>query len=332
MSTPLHDTSATPRNEAELAEGRSRAFAVLAHLLVRGMDPPLLERVAATPGLAEMLPRSADADDLAADHHALLHMEIYPYAGVFLEPEVSIGSRSAADLEQAYRAAGFCPVLTETSADHLGIVLAFAAFMTGAEADARRDGLDEDADRIRGMLEAILDAHVLTWLPPLWATIADRPPTFWTELLQLTIRMLFDLRDPTSVPPPFELPTPADLLADPRTDLKAIATLLATPVHAGILATRDDITHLGRGDALPRGFGNRRQMLANLLQSAATYDAFVPTLRRLQQLVATRCEHLAKLYEHPPAAPFVDPWIQRARQTATLLERLAESSTDRLAT
>jgi len=78
---------------------------------------------------------------------------------------------------------------------------------------------------------------------------------------------------------------PADLLDDERTGLKDIARFLMTPAWSGLALSRDDIARLGRSAQLPRGFGDRTQMLTNLLRSAAEYDGLGAVLTRLDQQV-----------------------------------------------
>ena len=126
----------------------------------------------------------------------------------------------------------------------------------------------------------------------------------------------------------FTLPEPPPLLDDPRTGLKDIAAYLTTTPWAGLFLSRDAITRLGRRAGVPRGFGDRTQMLANLFRAAAEYDRLDVVLEHLTALTASWRAHYVALCARntPGLSDIVDVWTERLATTDRLLDRLREAA------
>jgi putative dimethyl sulfoxide reductase chaperone len=301
----------------ELALARSKLYALLARLLVRGMDQSTLARI-------EQLGWAAhDLDGMAAKHHAVFELGVFPYAGVFLDASASAGACS--DLVRSFYArAGFHPILDELTADHLGVQLSFLSFVTGAQADALEDGRPHIAAALDPLLAEFLDACVLAYLPALVCAIEDLPGAdAWASILREALMLLAEHR--ARLPGPIIPPTlidPGDLLADERTGLRQIAEHLLTPASSGLFVTRADIASWGRQRSLPRGFGSRLVMLDNLLRSAVEYGQLASLIAALDAQLVARDHSLTQLASACGLESAVAPWREALARTRTLLARL----------
>ena len=102
---------------------------------------------------------------------------------------------------------------------------------------------------------------------------------------------------------------------------------LITPAFSGIYLSRYTIGQLARQLELPRGFGNREQMLLNLMRTAVQYDNLKQLLAILQEKCTTWAENYQLLQEsYPKIRPFTTQWQQRAKATIQLLEQMADAT------
>jgi TorA maturation chaperone TorD len=314
-------SEALTREQQALA--RSRLYGLLARLLVRGVDRSQLGQLAQL-GWAPTHDGNEAAllDRLAAEHHQTFGLGVFPYAGVFLDPTASAGAH--ADRARSYfDKAGFRPKLDELTADHLGIALAFLAFVTGAQADALEDDRPTIAAALDPLLAEFLDACVLSYLPALVCAVE---PGFWATILHETLALIAEHRAALPGPiTPVHMPEAGDLLADPSTGLRQIAEHLLTPAASGMFATRTDIAAWGRQQQLPRGFGSRLLMLDNLLRSAVEYGQLGSLIAALDDHLAQRDHALAQLADACALEPAVAPWRATLARTRTLLARLLSS-------
>ena len=107
----------------------------------------------------------------------------------------------------------------------------------------------------------------------------------------------------------------------------SIAAVLTTPPYGGLYLGRDQIARLARSLELPRGFGDRGQMLTNLLRTAVQYDQFQAVVDGLAKIVEAWRQVYAETTAVAPAlAPFVTPWLNRSGQTLTLLAEMRSAA------
>lgn len=325
-------------SSAQLALARSHTFQLFSQLFLRGLQDELLVYVQAIPELATALPAVHQADEAAAEHHHLFGFNVFPYESVFLDPESLLGGRVTEQVLESYRRAGFAPGTLAhrgDNADHVGVELALLSFLCGAEAQAWQDGLLDRALRMRGLQRRFLDEHLLRWLPGLAQAIRQQSSetTFYTALADLLSAFVLahriDLEDGVAGNSlPFVLPAPPALLDDQGTGLKEIARYLVTPAYSGLYLSRDDIGRLGRAQRLPRGFGERRTLLTNLLQAAATYHSLPAVFEQLQRLVARwQDAYTDEQGSGVPALAAVGRvWAERLGATEKLIQRLARAA------
>ena len=310
---------------SDTAWARGRAYALLAKLLLEGLDADTLALVRALPGW--LLDDSGDSvdsidlDRLAAEQHACLQLGVFPHAGVFLDRSAVAGARADLAFEY-YERARFRPRLDEVSGDHLGILVAFLAYA------APRRELDP-------IVAEFLPACVLSWLPALVvaAEALDDAGRFWPRVLHATLELCAEHRlalierfGPRDQAP--ELLEPLDL-ADESTGLRQIAEHLLTPAASGVFLTRSDLAQLGRAHQIPRGFGSRLIMLDNLLRSAVEHGQLSPLLDSLDALLVERAAALDTLAAALSLTSMVAPWKDAIGRTRTITQTLAHAAPER---
>jgi putative dimethyl sulfoxide reductase chaperone len=304
------------------ALARHRSYSLLSRLFLEGLTEALQLTVAALPPLAASLPAAFDADEAAADHHELFVLNVYPYEGIFRDEEGLLGGRMAETVTARYHEAGYAPDTAASGPDHIGYELGFLAFLCGAEADAWRDGVMAAAERVRGLQRDFLAQHLLAWLAPLVVTIGEQGQPFYTALGELALGLADEHATALGgLPEAWALPAAPPLLDAEKTGLKQIAGYLLTPVHSGLYLSRDDISALARAVELPRGFGGRQEMLANLLRAAAQYETVGTLVGELQQ-IAERWQAAYRAIGDSALAPFATAWAERAGETGRLLAEM----------
>lgn len=324
---------------------RQRAYALLAALLLEGIDAPRLAIVRALPGLGDVLPAAHDPagerdeasepselDGLAADHQALFGHEVFPFAGVFMGAEGLVGEGPIAGLVRAAHAAVGVEPAAEPSPDHLGQVLRLLATLADAELEARAHRDAADVQTLARWQRRVLDEAVLPWMPPLWATLAGQPTTVWTRAVELAVGVLARHRAELgglalATEGPGYGAAPVDTVLDePRAGLAAVARALVTPARSGVYLARRDLEALARRSDLPKGFGSRRNVLERLLRIAAEYQALPRLLDELRRLLEARDDAYAGLAAEPGLAAYVPAWRSRLASSLRLVERLREAA------
>ena len=309
---------------------RSRVYSLFSRLYERGLTTDVLPVVRSIPDLAPLLPNPFDEDEAAADHYTLFGLEVFPYAGLFLDAEGRLGGPAASQVQRLYARSGFRPVLDRESADHLGHELALLAFLS--EAEAVENAAPSEVEHLRRLQRKFVDDHLLEWLPAFVCAAEQQPFPFYAALSRLTLDVVLDHRAALDdegdehagrservAPAP-----PPDLLDEASTGLKDIAEYLATPPRSGFFLSRRDISELGRAERLPRGFGSRVQTLANLLRAAAEFDRMEALLDALGKRVGTWEQFYLELHNNDleSVRTVSQTWLERLAGTKQLLERM----------
>jgi hypothetical protein len=223
-----------------------------------------------------------------------------------------------------YRQIGFDTGSTAGSPDHIGHELAFLSFLNQAEARAHESKHPSQVALMQGHQRSFLDRHILRWLPPLVQAIRDQIHPFYGELARVTLETTVAHRAILGGTPPanFNLPEHPALLEDEKTGLKEIVAFLLTPAFSGIYLGRDDIGRLARGHSIPRGFGERRQMLASLMRSAANYGDLGQVLSSLQALVTAWENTYQEMATSSKPIVAAAIWQKRASATAGMITHM----------
>jgi TorA maturation chaperone TorD len=304
---------------------RGRAYALLGAMWRHGMTPETAAFLAGLPEFADAIPSTFDADRAAADHYALLGLTLFPFASAFLSPDGRVGGDVSAQVAAAYASFGYAAT-GQDAPDHVGIQLDALAFLVGAEADAAADDLPATAQRMRVLQQDFLAAHLLPWLQPFLIAAEEARQPFYGALADLTRRVVAEHMSTLDVP---STPAPRDVVAPdpaaPETTLRALVDFMSTPSRAGIFISRADLQTLTRTHNTPAGFGDRRQLLMNLLRTAAAYDLAPALLVGLQELVArwhTRYVHAQPADIATAYNELSRPWLARIETTRALVAQM----------
>lgn len=307
-----------------LLGAQSRAYGLMARLLLRGVDDVAWARIRDLPELWPSPDEPPVRDELAAEHHATFHLGVFPYAGAFLSPEATAGALSDR-VSAYYERVGFSPRLDEVAADHLGVMLAFLSFATGAQADALEDGKLEIARKLEQTAGEFIESCLLSWMPSLHVAIESTGATFWADVVGMALALVAEQRGRMRQPQrPCELPAAASPLDDEKTGLRGVAEFLLTPALSGLFLSRADISRLGRHHDVPRGFGNRAMMLTNLLRNAVDLGELAALLGTLDSLLTDRARALGKLADVHGLHAHAEPWRKRMLATRGVLLTLSD--------
>lgn len=302
----------------------SRAYYLFSQIMLVGMTDELLSIVNHLPKMENIKPKPTD--DWKADHYALFGMNVFPFETVFLSEDGLLGGQITDAVANSFYEAGFSPDESET-VDHIGNQLGLMAFLSGAEAESREDGVVQAIYHAVHLQRQFLDRHLLRWLPALVFSIHRQGNETFSVIADLMLDLAFshrkslddDLMNPTQ---PLTLPPPPNILEDASTTLSDIAEFLLTPVYSGIYLSRDDIARLGMRFRLPRGFGKRHQMLTNLIQTAIDYDTVDDLMHALQDEVHIWREfYMQRVLDKR----FSGAWMTRLDETTQFLQTIRDA-------
>ncbi len=295
-------------------EARQAAYGLLADLFRTGPAPEHVELLSELGLLTEDLPQ--DTDVVASEHFALFGLDVLPYASWFLEPGGMLGG-SVTEMVARLARRFLGDVHVRDEPDHISSELELIAALGGHDATS-----ESFADE----LVEFLDGHVLWWLPAFAFAVGRSGSGFYSRAADVLVELVASHRQALGVGASEEsvLPEPFDILADDRTDVRQIAHYLATPALSGIVLLRSRIVAAGRTLGLPRGFGDRRLMIGNLLRSAAEYGAVADVAALLAKEVEAWKDFYGSLGAEWPDefACICKQWLVRLELTASILERL----------
>ena len=169
---------------------RERALLLIADLWARGLSAETLDAWRSVPQLGVDLSGDVDLDEAAAVHVRLTQVELFPYESVFIDDGGLLGGDVAAAVKARRARAGLGDPV-ELEADHLAEELRLLAFLSGAEGDALRDGVDPG--NVRMHQQQILDEHLLRWLPAFAVAVEGLGLTGVEALYTESVRLARDL-------------------------------------------------------------------------------------------------------------------------------------------
>jgi TorA maturation chaperone TorD len=247
----------------------SRAYRLFARLYRRGVTPELWPDLRELPVFAEALTEPLDWDDLAAEHHDLFSVQVFPYGGIFLEMDHRAAGAAANPVREAAALLGADGVSDGEPVDYLPAELDLLASLAEAEARGRLDA--------REAAIHVLSGHLLWWLPPFAVAVAMENRPFWKLLTELTLELALEhleaaggllLREDTPLPGRASPRPPPSEGLDPG----ELAPFLTTPARSGLWLSPTTTRLIARPLGIPTGFGGRRKAIEELETSAQRYD------------------------------------------------------------
>lgn len=307
-----------------MALNRYQTYKLLGQLYTDGLTEEVVDTAREVETLAKQLPSSIDLDEAAADHQHILGFNVFPYESVFLDPAGQLGGDVTTSTLGDYRQAGYDSDSSIGSPDHIGHELTFLAFLVKAEARAREQINPDQVELLGDYQRSFLERHTLRWMPPLILAIQGQLHPFYSALATMTQETVITHWKALGDPPvdSFNLPEPPVLLEDERTGLKEIAAYLLTPSFSGIYLSRDDIGRLARDHSVPRGFGDRRQMLVSFLRAAATYGDMGLALSSLQEIANSWVNSYEVLADSSTAMDSATTWAKRVVVTSGIITQM----------
>lgn len=302
------------------ALARSRGYSLLSRLLLEGGRDA--ERKLDLFGV-----RGAGfhTDEIAAAYHELFSLEVFPYAGAFVDPSGLAGSSPADEAHVFYRRCGFAGHVFDETADHFGVQLAFLSHSSRAKALAHQAGDRDAVSNIERLEARFLDSCVLSWIIPFASAVSEHDLPVWPEMVRLAVETLAEHRGALPGPVVSHRLVPAlDVLEEPGSGIKDVARVLARPALSGVWIGRKQITELGNAAEVPRGFGDRVQMLANLLRSAAKFGQAPEITGRLAEIVDLERIAYVELSETLALTAAADPWLDRLANTRSMLTQIQQ--------
>ena len=334
-NNPAHRIEAL--KPVELAQAQFQGYLLLSQLFLSGVTDQNRATLEQVPALSELVPPEAHLDELATAYYRLFGFNVFPFESIFLDSRGLLGGPVTDRVIRRYQALAFPFETMEGNADHVGHELATMAQLCLAEWEARKREQTQTAVVLQQAQCAFLEDHLLRWLSPLIIAIQAQKNDLFTAVSNVTLSLvshhyqtLLDVTDGPAVN--WALPPVKEPLADPNTGLREIAKHLSTPLFSGLFLGRDDIAQLARQLSLPRGFGDREQLLLNLMRSAVQYDQFPALIMQLKELVAAwEAAYQSQTAVCPQLHPFIQPWLERCQQTSQLLiamKLISESAWD----
>ncbi|NKQ36277.1 MAG: molecular chaperone TorD family protein [Chloroflexi bacterium] len=314
-------------DEGQTAKARGAGYHFLGQLFRRGVSAADVSQIERTPILAMALPSSVDPDTLAAVHYQLFGMNVFPFESIFLDDSGLLGGWVTDGVVHSYQRIGFAADTAVDSADHIGHELAAMAALCQVEAEAREENLTPLITSRQTWQREFLEEHLLRWLPSFVLAVRQQGDDFFTAVANLTLELTahhYDELVETPTDPGLFLPPAPDILADEKTSLKDIARYLVTPAYSGLYFSRDDVSRLARRLELPRGFGDRQQMLVNLLRTAVQYDQLSAVINGLISLSDWWQGAYWRIgVDYPKMAGITAVWQGKAAKSGQILAQMA---------
>lgn len=318
-------------NPLEIALARANAYALFETLFLRGITPAIVDTLKQVPDLADKVDFERGLEELASDHYSLFVHNIPPYASIFLETDAQPGGDVTEAAAKAYKDCGYQRKGTSEAADHIGHIVGCLSFLCGAEADAWSDGLPRVAGQMRQIQVEILENQLLPWLFPfLWA-VRSHENKFFSGLIELTTdisadhyQSLQNLHRTYSTP----LVEEASLgdMGNDETSVHEIVDFLLKPARSGLWFSSEKIAKLGREFELPRGFGERKTILLNLIKAAGKYEAFINLTSKMTEEYSNAHVNFEEIrVTQPHLAPFLFPWSMKIGGANAVLHKLQQT-------
>ena len=308
--------SHTPSSFEPAGEELAGRLAALAHVFATPVSDVALLNEAGLQ-VERIAEQDLDEDELAAAHYRVLHHDLVPDAGVFLEKDGMLGGRLARSLTALMAAAGFTPDDTTRSSGHVVNELGFLAHLlrTGARAEAI----------------AFWQEHAAGWMPLAALHMHGTGSTWFDRLADAFEIALSAIRDlerteganvasPT-LPP--ALPEAYLDLDEPKVGFARIAEYLAIPARSGLVLSRTRLAEIGRAYRLPTGFGSRSRIVEGLLRSATQYEGWDAVFDALQ----AECDRAEACWTSSDSL-WAARWRERLAATRAILTRLRDAEED----
>ncbi len=193
----------------------------------------------------------------------LFVMQLSPYASIYLGADGMLGGDARDRVAGFWRALGITP---PTEADHLAALLGLYATLC--------DDLVADRETVRAQRDharrALLWEHLLSWVPPYLRRVREVGPSpyrAWATVLEGTLDRAVGKWDSETVGRdlPLHLREARDLPQPDTETLDHTLAALLSPVRAGFILTKHDLTVMARQLGIGLRQGERKFILRALV-------------------------------------------------------------------
>lgn len=314
----------------QVALARHHSYVLLSQLFLTGVTENNLSQVQAVFDLGKHLPEPIDLDALAAAHYQLFGFNVFPFESIFLDSNGLLGGVITESVARDMQTFSFATDVSSHAPDHIGREVAALAHLCFALAEAIENSETETAVSLQKQQITFLRAHLLRWLGPFVLAVKMQGDPFYTAVAEWTLALVGHHYETLMKSNPAEMPAQdlgqaPSLLDNKKTGLKDIANYLTTPIYSGFYLSRDDIGKVARQLDLPRGFGDRQQLLTNLMRTAVQYDQFSQLLDVLDTAVMqwqTNYKSLAA--EMTQLTPFIQSWQVKCHETSQQIAKIRD--------
>ena len=162
---------------------------------------------------------------------------------------------------------------------------------------------------------------LLTWVPAFCCALRDLSSPLGDKVAS-SLEALLTQSPELQVEPAQLVDSPPDL-SNLSTSLGDLVDWLCSPTRCGLFLSSPMLEQISRSYGVPRGFGPRRRLALNLLQSAAHYDKVGEVLDALLELFLSHHKRLSQ----PPwsdGSPGLatEPWRTRLHESAALIRQI----------
>ena len=175
------------------------------------------------------------------------------------------------------------------------------------------------ADALRR--EPIEIAPLLSWVPAFCCALHDLNSPLAENVARALEALL--TQSPELQAEPAQLADSPPDLSNLSTSLGDLVDWLCSPTRCGLFLSSPILEQISRSYGVPRGFGPRRRLALNLLQSAAHYGKVDEVLDALSELFIS---HHSRLSQPPwmDGSPGLatEPWRARLQESSALLKEI----------
>ena len=264
-------------------------------------------------------------DDLAAEHYHVFGMGVFPFGHYFLSPVGNFGGEEEDLVIAIYNKYDFDFVNLDggMGPTHLGTLLHFCAHLI-------ENSQTEDADyhELSALRRTFIAGQILTWLPTLSFAIKDLKSPLFEKLLDLALSIAYSDWKALNGPEfkgdlEFQLPqwdVEKDFLEIRETGLRDIAENLVTPAFSGMFLSKSTMKSLVSESDIPMGFGERKNLMENILKESVRYEDFKNLIDRFENLTSRWKDFYNSFPED--LAPVKSQWLRALGYSEVIFEKL----------
>jgi TorA maturation chaperone TorD len=307
-------------DDMDICRGLAQSYEFFAQVMLMG---PVAERQLIKDEMPDLwrFIANEDPEQLEANHYEMFGLQVFPYAGVYLNDSPMAGGPCSEQVLAYHRRSNYQWQNIEDSPDSMVEELKFLAYLMRQPACLSADSLK--------LQHEFMGGHFLAWAIIFCADVAHQNSQFYRQTVDLLLGVLelhvgfLEKNGYKMALQPQKSHPQLDITSD-STGLKKIADYIANPAGFGTLITKHEITEMARKLGLSRGFGSRFQMIESLLNSSADFDKLFELIAAMDQILDSRC---VKIRDLPIQLSSMGmSWVERLLTSKAMLKGMLEKA------